>query len=171
MLKSLRVFYSLLLTLVVFHPAVADDTEIFFNTAATDGLRPNILFLLDASDSMPWFDCENGDVEKTFSCDDDTDAGNSTRLSRMNSAVRDLLDAADNINVGVMRFGGVDGGRIIYPVTDINANACPGSVCDENTIFEAQAAVHTPEDDAVERAIGDVVTCLLYTSPSPRDRG
>ena len=143
---------------MVFHPAVADDTEIFFNTAATDGLRPNILFLLDASDSMPWFDCENGDVEKTFSCDDDTDAGNSTRLSRMNSAVRDLLDAADNINVGVMRFGGVDGGRIIYPVTDINANACPGSVCDENTIFEAQAAVHTPEDDAVERANGDVVT-------------
>ena len=158
LLSPLRVFYSALLTLIVLNPVWADDTEIFFNTAASNGVKPNIVFVLDASDSMPWFDCENGDVEKHFSCDDDSEAGNSTRLSRMNSAVRDVLDAADNINVGVMRFGGVDGGRVVYPVTDINANACPGSVCDENTIFEAQAAVHTPEDDAVERANGDVVT-------------
>ena len=149
---------AFLLTLATLNPVWADDTEIFFNSAVTQGIQPNIMFLLDASDSMPWFDCANGDIEREYSCDDDSDAGNSTRLSRMNSAVRDLLDAADNINVGIMTIGGIEGGRVVYPVTDINANACPGSVCDENTIFEAQAAVQIPEDDAVENPAGSVFT-------------
>ena len=86
----------------------ADDIEIYFNATdttidSTDVIRSNILFILDTSGSMTAF----------------TSSGQ-TRLKDMVDATGNVLDAVKDLNVGLMRFTGTQGGAVIYPVSNIN---------------------------------------------------
>ena len=98
-------FYTLLLALAVGTIAglpvqlEADDTEIYLgNINVSAGVRPNVLFILDTSGSMST-----------------TDGMSQDRLDRMKDALRLILDDANNINVGLMRFTD-PGGPILFPV-------------------------------------------------------
>jgi len=83
----------------------ADDTEIYTGDNVSDGIRPNVLFILDTSGSMNAFDGQSKD-----------------RLDRMKDALDILLDNVDNVNVGLMRFTD-PGGPILFPVAAVDADA------------------------------------------------
>ena len=85
--------------------APADDTEIFTGANLLDGIKPNVIFILDTSGSMSSFDNEPTD-----------------RLDRMKEALFDLLDSVDNVNIGLMRFH-TPGGPILFPVAAVDADA------------------------------------------------
>ncbi len=141
---------ALALSLFSLHPVWADDTEIYFNATHSAGVKPNLLFILDASLSMNWFDCDDGSVLKgNTHCNDGTVNGETSRLDRMVVAMEQVLATLPNdLNVGIMRFGGYDGGRIIYPITDL---AEPG-VRDEidSVIKDIVAVIGTPTVGALE---------------------
>jgi len=81
----------------------ADDTEIYLgDVAITTGVRPNVLFILDTSGSMSR-----------------TDGMSQDRLDRMKDALHTILDSANNINVGLMRFTD-PGGPVLFPVSNID---------------------------------------------------
>lgn len=102
---------SLLIALMMFSAsfqAIADDTEIFFSSVSLSGntsIQPNVLMVLDTSSSM------NNQVGTT----------GMTRLEHMKEAMHSILDNANNINVGIMRFHG-KGGPVLFPIADINAD-------------------------------------------------
>jgi len=65
---------------------------------------PNVLFVLDASASMGKTD--NGHI--------------GTRLQRLQTAMKTVLENTGGVNIGVMRFSSkVSGGRIVYPMSPI----------------------------------------------------
>lgn len=74
----------------------ADDTEIFFGGAlAEEGIKPNVLFLLDDSSSM------NCTPESTNSA---CTARNNSRLEIMKDSFEQIVNSATGINLGVMAF-------------------------------------------------------------------
>lgn len=81
--------------------ALADDTEIFF-TDRTNLVRPNIMFILDTSGSMGT---------------DDVDG--ETRLKVMKDAATSLLNNLEDVNVGLMVFGGDEGAYFKAPIGKI----------------------------------------------------
>ena len=85
--------------------APADDTEIYTGENLLDGIKPNVIFILDTSGSMGSFDGEPTD-----------------RLDRMKEALFTLLDNVDNVNIGLMRFH-TPGGPILFPVSAVDADA------------------------------------------------
>ena len=111
---------SCVLSVVTLNPVWADDVEIYFSSAS-GGVAPNLLFVLDASASMRRFDClptpSNPEGKSQDNpCPDNSLNGNTSRLDRMINAINEVLPTLpDDFNVGVMRFGGYDGGRVIYP--------------------------------------------------------
>ena len=118
-----------LLTLLCGNPLWADDTEIFFSSVSKVEAQPNILFLIDASESMNRYDCANGDVEKE-PCNDGSPFGNITRLDRMNAAMTEIINNASGINIGLMRFSNTaSGARVIYPVRNVDGELCDGAPC------------------------------------------
>ncbi|WP_296935033.1 PilC/PilY family type IV pilus protein [uncultured Marinobacter sp.] len=82
--------------------ALGDDTEIFF-TNAQKVVQPNIMLILDASGSMSTQDVD-GD----------------TRLNVMKQAAKDLVNSLNDVNVGLMIFGGNEGAYFKAPVADID---------------------------------------------------
>lgn len=72
--------------------AVADDTEIFF-TDVDAVVKPNVMLILDASGSMT-----------------SNKIDGETRLAVMKEATKNLLDDISDANVGLMYFGGNEGG-------------------------------------------------------------
>ncbi len=84
--------------------SAADDTEIYTGTGI-EGVRPNVLFILDTSGSMGNFD---GTTQ--------------SRMDRMKDALTQMLDDVDNVNIGLMRFTD-PGGPILFPVSAIDGNA------------------------------------------------
>ena len=117
----------------------ADDTEIYLSSAATSGgtIHPNVLLVLDTSSSMT-----------------STDGTGITRLDRMKQALHVLLDTANNINVGLMRFHRY-GGPVLYPVAyiDEDATIVEGSGSSGSDI---QVRVAQGPDDAEEGPTGNV---------------
>ena len=97
--------------------AMADDTEVFFGQVDPNlDIFPNVLFVLDTSGSMTW---PSGDGDKT-------------RLESMKDALDVILDNATNVNVGVMRFNGSNGGgSVLFPVTPIDKEICEQGACGE----------------------------------------
>jgi len=120
----------------------ADDTEIYLgNVNANTGVRPNVLFILDTSGSMSGFDGMSQD-----------------RLGRMKDALHTILDDANNINVGLMRFTD-PGGPILFPVSYIDEDvsvvqASGGSGADINV------QINSGNDDAEEQVTGGAVDLL-----------
>ena len=89
--------------------AVADDTEIFFNTAYNTETRPNILFVIDTSGSMSSTPSTGGSLSK---------------LQIVKDAMGQLLSEMQDVNVGLARYT-VPGGPIVRPVLNIDAAANP----------------------------------------------
>ena len=133
--RSLRQFFNAcLISIFCLHPVWADDTEIFFGPVSGADAQPNILFVLDLSNSMRRYDCANND--QTNPCTDGSPFGNLRRLDRMNIAFTEILNAVKEVNVGVMRFSNRwSGSRVIYPVRDVEQHLCDGNLCDDNTDY------------------------------------
>ena len=120
----------------------ADDTEIYLgNVNVTAGVRPNVLFILDTSGSMSGMDGMSQD-----------------RLDRMKDALHIILNDANNINVGLMRFTD-PGGPILFPVSYIDEDvsvvmAGAGGGADINVQIDSSS------DDAEELVNGVAVDLL-----------
>ena len=103
--KLMAVFLLCLVIVLTFmNVSLADDTEIYVGDGTTDsdGVRPNVLFMLDTSSSMT-----------------NTDDTGITRLDRMKEALRVIINQSNNVNMGLMRFH-KEGGPVLYPVKNIN---------------------------------------------------
>lgn len=120
----------------------ADDTDIYLTTGAvTAGVQANILFVLDTSGSMKNTDSTSPPV---------------TRLDRMKQGLHEILDLANNVNVGLMRFHH-RGGPVLYPVANINAPAVTvEDLFDPGAVSSVAVRLSNPEDDADEDALGVV---------------
>jgi type IV pilus assembly protein PilY1 len=81
--------------------AMAEDTEIFF-TDADGEVKPNIMFILDVSGSMGTSDVDG-----------------ETRLKVMKDVTKDLFADMEDVNVGLMVFGGFEAGYFKSAVSPI----------------------------------------------------
>lgn len=118
----------------------ADDTEVFFGAQTTQSTSyPNVLFVFDTSGSMGSYD-----------------GTGQSRIDRMKSAVESILDTATNINVGMMRFNGYNGGSsVIYPVTYIDKELCPNGTCvGADPSVQLEVRVNSSDGDATETVSG-----------------
>ncbi len=86
-------------------PAYSQDTEIYFNSVNSAAIKPNVLFILDSS----------GSLNNTA-----TGTGRS-RLAILKEAMNIIVTSAEDINLGLMRFNGREGGSIIFPVSPIDS--------------------------------------------------
>ena len=131
--SSHSVFYRKLSTLLVaavasFSSGIhADDTEVFFGQNTS---QANVLFIVDVSGSMGTID--NGET--------------TTRLQRLQSALTELVNTTNDINVGLMSFTG-SGNQFpqeIKPITEnradmlasINALTAGGGTPTVGALFE-----------------------------------
>ena len=97
--------------------SVADDTEIFFGTEPGEGIKPNVLFILDDSGSMNSCTRQNwrGDCL-------------ATRMSDLQLTMNNLLNTTSGINVGLMVLNNSAGStgdasvpRLLQPVSNIDS--------------------------------------------------
>lgn len=113
-----------------------DDTEIYFNTAKPDkNNRPNVLFILDSSTSM---------LEPV------SGPGSQSRIAALKGAMKVLLENASDVNVGLMRFTGNDGGPVLFPVKAIDSDV--SKVPSEDKTYTA--FITKGENDAREQRTG-----------------
>lgn len=118
------------------NPLWADDTEIFFSPVSKVEAQPNIVFLIDASESMNRYDCIVKKQQKN-PCNDGSPTGNVTRLERMNEAMTEIINNTSGVNIGLMRFSNTfAGGRVIYPVRNVDGILCDGVPCDPDSDFD-----------------------------------
>ncbi|MEE9355516.1 MAG: PilC/PilY family type IV pilus protein [Methylococcaceae bacterium] len=128
---------SFFLTIGVMGPLYADDTDIYLGNSGS-GVAPNVLFVLDTSSSMT-----------------STDDTGITRLDRMKTALHTILNQADNLNVGLMRFHR-EGGPVLYPVSYIDQDLSVAQEDDGSPLV--QSMVHQGDDDAEESITSGSVT-------------
>ncbi len=99
---------------LIMHSAVsyADDTEIFFGGPnASQGIKPNVLFILDNSGSMAWNTTRDGSTSAPV------------RMNVLKDSFSDIINNTNGINVGVMALNArTDYGnsRLVYPVEYID---------------------------------------------------
>jgi type IV pilus assembly protein PilY1 len=125
-------------------PAYADDTEIYFSTAALSGSTgqgvPNVLFLMDTSSSMNEIVPSNGQ----------------TRLDNLKTALTNIISSTNNINAGLMRMH-YYGGPVMYPVKYINGDAAEAEGSSSVSGGpEVQIRVTDGSDDAIQSGSGTV---------------
>ena len=128
----------------------ADDTEIYLGGAAVSaGIRPNVLFILDTSGSMSA-----------------TVAGTGMdRLDNMKVAIKKILDGANNINVGLMRFSD-PGGPILYPVSYIDEDV--SVVSTDPAAADINVRIDQGIDDAEQidcNVVAGLWDCGVATNP------
>ncbi len=115
--------------------SLADDTEIYLSAPAVGAgqtILPNVMFVLDTSSSMTNTD---GRIPPT------------TRLHELQVAMHSIIDSANNINAGLMRFHRL-GGPVLYPVEyiDEDITVVEGiSAAAANDVFKP---IQTADDDA-----------------------
>ena len=120
----------------------ADDTEIYLgNINVSAGVRPNVLFILDTSGSMS-----------------NTDGMSQDRLDRMKDALKTILDDANNINVGLMRFTD-PGGPILFPVSYIDEDVSV-VMSAAGVGFDVNVQIADSADDAEETVTGGSVDLI-----------
>ncbi|MDF1819076.1 MAG: PilC/PilY family type IV pilus protein [Immundisolibacteraceae bacterium] len=150
-LSTVKIFLLSFCCVFIYANAVlADDTDIYLGDPDANVIRPNILFVLDTSDSM------NKEVVGT----------GKSRLENMRDAMTQLVQDLDNVNIGLMRFNGrrhgdndtPTGGAVILPISNLDD---PLSVLPSEaspTSFSITVPVNSPNDDAEESAVdGSVV--------------
>ncbi|WP_421861823.1 PilC/PilY family type IV pilus protein [Motiliproteus sp.] len=118
-------------------PVWADDTEIYFGGSAKVTVKPNVLFILDTSGSMK-----------------EKDGGNISRMDRMKQALTNVLNNAEDINVGLMRFTN-PGGPVLYPMRDIDQVVSGGGGSSLAT-GSVDVRVNSGDDDATQLADGSM---------------
>lgn len=100
----------------------ADDTEIFFGgPSIDDGVRPNVLFILDNSGSMAW---------STTDQDPPNRAGEVARMQVLKDSFATIINQAGAINAGIMVLNSrseYNNTRMVYPVSYLN-DPLPSSV-------------------------------------------
>lgn len=144
-MKTQRFFRNVLASSLffgtLFHggASFADDTEIFFGGSAIDqGIRPNVLFILDDSGSMAW--CLDRDSSR---CN-----GGPTRMPTMKDTFKTLLNGTTGVNVGVMDLNAtVNNSRVLSPVQYIEQSI--------NTKMSAPSLAGSA-DDATRQTTGTV---------------
>lgn len=140
LIKNLRtVLYSSMASALLLSASTsyADDTEIFFGGPnIDDGVRPNVLFILDNSGSMQWRTASNNNPL----------AGEQSRMQIMKESLAGVLNNAGPINAGIMVLNSrpeYDNTRMVYPVTSIDT-PLPSSV----TQVASQPQILVSGDDA-----------------------
>ena len=129
----------------------ADDTEIFFGEVDDGALNnPNVLFLLDNSGSMQTVD---------------GDPAEGTRLNRVQTAMRLLLDQSSSFNVGLAAFQGREGGSAIrYPIGWLESASnpvCDNGVCpDETLVSRPESPQHTAVQNDADNSMSLANTSL-----------
>ncbi len=137
----------------------ADDTEVFFGRADVEQqIKPNVLFALDTSGSMT-----------------ERDGGTESRITRMKRALTGIIEGATNLNIGLMRFNGTEGGGpILYPVTDIDTELCNGNNCDEivelNRVSEVNNDAEQRLNDGVVDLDGTILSMGTDFNGTPKQR-
>lgn len=97
-----------LLSFMISFSAFGDDLEIYLGSSdSVVTYKPNVLFIMDTSGSMGG-----------------RDGTDTTRMQKVQDALRDALGGATNINAGLMRFSDY-GGPVLYPIKDIDAPLSP----------------------------------------------
>ena len=130
--------------------ALAEDTEIYFGGGASNDslVRPNVLLVLDTSSSMT-----------------NEDGTGTTRLDRMKAALHTILDNANNVNMGLMRFHR-EGGPVLYPVASLDASSTEiEGVTDDGPLPLVYSRIKHSEDDAQESVV-DASVDLISTELS-----
>ncbi|MFT5720705.1 MAG: type IV pilus assembly protein PilY1 [Motiliproteus sp.] len=136
--RKIRVILSSLLsTWLICTPAWADDTEIYFGGSNSSTLKPNVMFILDTSGSMG-----------------EKDGGNISRMDRMKQALTHVLNNAEDINVGLMRFTN-PGGPVLYPVRDID-QVLTGATTNALITGNVDVSISSGNNDAEQLADGSV---------------
>ena len=88
--------------------ASADDIEIYTGAgSSTTTYLPNVMFVIDTSGSMS-----------------DTDGTSTSRLYKVQEALKQVLSASTDVNVGLMRFSN-PGGPVLFPISNIDAAVEP----------------------------------------------
>lgn len=105
------------LGLVIPMAVQADDTEIYFARANAENAqntpKANVLIMLDTSGSMR--NCRTGSGSNWCS---DVD---NRRITLLHEAMKQIIaDAPSTVEIGLGRFRGSDGGRILLPVMPVN---------------------------------------------------
>jgi len=138
-MKVTRILTIILMTagLMLTTSIRADDSQIYVGstTPEANGLLPNILFVLDTSGSMS-----------------NTDNTAYSRIERMKQALTEMINTTNNVNVGLMRFHAIEGGPVLYPLRNIDANVTDGS----ESVIEVSAM--SSSDDAEESTSDYAVT-------------
>lgn len=121
----------------------ADDTEIFFGGPnIEEGVRPNVLFVLDNSGSMQWRTASNNNPS----------GGEQSRMQILKESLTNVINNAGPINAGIMvlnprtEYGN---SRMVYPVTYID-EPLPSSV----TQVASQPQILVSGDDASQSNLG-----------------
>lgn len=137
--------------------AKADDTEIFFSqNAGAANSQANLILILDNSGSM----------------NNDGVSGNTTKLEDMKTAMFKILDAASNVNIGIVNFLNSSenhGSRLVYPVTSVNELGAREAM--KRVVENIQGNTNTPivgalyESMMVFRGGGIEESSSRYTSP------
>ncbi|WP_150299497.1 PilC/PilY family type IV pilus protein [Pseudomonas profundi] len=109
-------------TMVAPSTSLAEDVEIYYSDVLSDDSVnknvANVLIMLDTSGSMR--NCQTGSGATW--CDDRPNR----RINILHDVMENILDdAAENINIGLGRFDGDSGGRIILPVMPVNEKTRP----------------------------------------------
>jgi type IV pilus assembly protein PilY1 len=122
----------------------ADDTEIFFGGPnIEEGVRPNVLFLLDNSGSMQWRLSTNSS---------NIPPGEKTRMQVLKESLSSVINNAGAINAGIMVLNPrseYNNTRMVYPVTNID-QPLPSSV----TRVASPPEILDSSDDAVQSSLG-----------------
>ena len=148
--KIRAVLIACFFNVFLLHPVWADDIEIYFNSVAGETAVPNLLFILDASNSMQRYDCADGSSDRSNPCDGPN--GTTTRLERMVTAMDQVLSSLpDDFNVGLMRFGGFDGGRVVHPMSRLG-DAGVRDAIDDVLNDDLDLVLGTPTVGALEEA-------------------
>ncbi|MBD1388889.1 PQQ-binding-like beta-propeller repeat protein [Neiella sp. HB171785] len=88
--------------------AAADDIEIYAGAGSTiTTYLPNVMFVIDTSGSM-----------------DNKDGTSTTRLYKVQEALKEVLSASTDVNVGLMRFSN-PGGPVLFPIANIDSPVSP----------------------------------------------
>lgn len=112
MMKILKIVKSVVLVLssLMCVTAFADDIDLYVNHKVNKDENPRVLIIFDTSGSMAFSTSTGGRCydknRRLVLCSD-------SRLEVAQEAVRKLLDANDDIDFGLMRFRGLDGGYVL----------------------------------------------------------
>lgn len=140
-------------------PGFAEDIEVYkdqvITTISSDENRPNILFVLDRSSSMAYYEYD-AQGNKLYN--------KTKRIERLTEALLQVLDdpTMDKANIGLATFSNnigeltARGAAINFPIADVNsdANEIYG---EEDTPLPVSQPISESSDDAEESQSGTVV--------------